>query len=253
MDNFINLIENDYGKQVQFGDSRYYQKGDKWFPGITEVLNTLSKGKQYEMWLKSNGFNADILARQAMNEGSHVHEAIQDLCNGKEVSFMGATQNNYNRREWQIINRFMDFYNEWKPKIIAVEKVLVSEKLGFGSQIDLIIELNNEIWLIDHKTGAIYDTAYLQTSAYVKLWEEYFPKQKIKKVGILHLDSAHRGRDAKGKSIQGQGWKLIEVEDTEKHYGDFQHILALWNRSNPDYKPFILTYPATLKLNKDND
>jgi len=62
------------------------------------------------------------------------------------------------------------------------------------------------------------------------------------------LDSTHRGRDAKGKSIQGVGWKLVEIDEIDKHWEDFKHIHAIWKRKNPDYKPFNLTYPASYSL-----
>lgn len=249
--NFINLIETESGEQVQFIDARYYTKDNiKYFPGISEILNVLSKGRQYEMWLKSNGFNADVLARDAMKQGSNVHAAIQMFLMGMELSFGELGKPNYTRNEWIMINRFMDFYENFHPKTIAVEKVVVSEILKFGSQLDYVCELNGETWLIDHKTGNLYDTALMQVSAYTHLWNEYFPIQKIQRVGILHLDSTHRGRDKAGKSIQGQGWKLVEVENIEGHWEDFKHVQALWLRQNPSYAPFNLTYPAKFCIKK---
>jgi len=250
MDNFINITETDTGKQVFFIDARYYSKDNKnYFPGITTILGVLSKGKQFETWLKSNGFNADVLTKEAMEQGSHVHGAIQDLLNGKELSFGSIEKGaNYTRNEWVIISRFIDFYENFKPITIAVEKVIVSDILRFGSQLDFVCMLNNERWIIDHKTGSLYDSASLQVSAYIKLWNEYYPKEPIQKAGILHLDSTHRGRDKQGKSIQGQGWKLVEIENTDKHWEDFKHIQAIWERQNPDYKPFNVSYPATYKL-----
>ena len=250
MDQFINIETTETGEQVKFIDSRYYTKDhEHWFPGISTILQTLNKGKQYEQWLKGMGFNADYLAHKAMAQGSNVHQAIQYLCDGKELKF-GTIEKGafYTREEWIMISRFIDFYENFKPKIIAVEKVIVSDKLKFGSQLDLVVELNGEVWIIDHKTGSLYDTAQMQLSAYVQLWNEYFPTQKAVKCGVLHLESAHRGRDKAGKSIQGQGWKLVEVENIENNWEDFKHIQALWVRQNKDYKPFNITYPATYKL-----
>jgi hypothetical protein len=252
MDKFTNIIETETGEQVQFIDSRYYTK-DKitWYPGISTILDVVSKGKQYDFWLKSLGFNADYVMREAMNKGSNCHAAIQTLLQGYELSFGEIGKPNYTRDEWIMISRFVDFYTEFKPETIAIEQVLVSEALGFGSQIDYVCMLNGERWLIDHKTGSLYDSASIQTSAYKQLWDEYFPEQPIQRVGILHLDSTHRGRDKTGKSIQGVGWKLIEVEDIEKNFEDFKHIQAIWKRKNPDYKPFNLIYPAMYKLTTD--
>lgn len=249
MQQFINSIKTETGEQIQFIDARYYTKDHKvWYPGISEILNTVSKGRQYEQWLKATGFNADYLAKIAMEQGSNVHAAIQFYLQGNELSFGDINKPNYTRKEWEMVSKFVDFYEEFKPKTIEIEKVLVSDILKFGSQLDYVCELNKEIWIIDHKSGGIYDTAYMQVSAYVQLWNEYFPHQKAARAGILHLESTHRGRDKSGKSIQGKGWILIPVDDIGKHYEDFKHVHAIWQRANPAYVPFNITYPAKYSI-----
>jgi hypothetical protein len=251
MNEFINITDTDTGKQVNFIDSRYYTKDSvRWFPGITNILNTIDKGDQYKKWLQSNGFNSDVLAREAMDQGSHVHRAIQDLLNGKVVTFADVETEklHYTRNEWIMISRFMDFYENFHPETIAVEKVLVSDILQFGTQLDYVCKLNGELIYIDHKTGSLYDSASMQIAASIQLWNEYTPKRMITRGAVLHLDSTHRGRDKSGKSIQGQGWILKYIDDIDKHWGDFKHIQAIWQRHNEDYKPFNLSYPATYKL-----
>ena len=249
MDNFINIIDTDTGRQVNFLDSRYYTKDEKqWYPGVTNILSVVSKGKQYENWLKSNGFNADILAERAMTQGSHVHEAIETLLKGGEVIFGNYERMNYTRNEWIMISRFIDFYTEFKPQTVAVEQVLVSDKLQFGTQLDYVCKLGDELIYIDHKTGSLYDSASMQIAASIQLWNEYFPQNPITKGAVLHLDSAHRGRDRQGKKIQGEGWILTEIEDIEKNWKDFQSIHQIWKRQNADYKPFNQTYPASYSL-----
>jgi hypothetical protein len=249
MDNFTNIIKTDTGEQVHFIDSRYYTKDHiNWYPGVTAILGVKSKGKQYENWLKSNGFNADYLAKTAMEQGSRVHQAIQNLLIGEEVKFGTMEQVYYSREEWVMISRFIDFYTEFKPETIAVEAVLVSDKLQFGTQLDYVCKLNGELYYLDHKTGSLYDSASMQIAASIKLWNEYYPETPITKGGVLHLDSAHRGRDKTGKKIQGQGWQLVEIDNIEGNWQDFEHLHAIWKRDNPDYKPFNVSYPASYKL-----
>jgi len=250
MNDFINIIETDTGKQINFVDSRFYTKDNtNFYPGVTNILSTISKGKQFETWLKSNGFNSDILAERAMTQGSNVHEAIENLLKGNEVSFINGERLNYTRQEWIMISRFIDFFTEYKPKTIAVEKVLVSDNLQFGTQLDYVCNIGSDLYYIDHKTGSLYDSAPMQIAASIQLWNEYFPKTPITKGAVLHLDSAHRGRDKTGKKMQGQGWCLVEVEDIERNWSDFQAIHQIWKRQNIDYKPFNLTYPASYSLN----
>lgn len=249
---FMNFELTKTGEQVKFIDSRYYTRDNEhWYPGITTILSVLSKGKQYENWLKANGFNADLIAEKAMHEGSRIHEAVQMLLEGQEIRF-GTMETGayYSRTEWVKISRFMDFYTTFKPQTIAVEKVLVSDILRFGSQLDYVCMLDGKRWIIDHKSGSVYDTASIQLASYVKLWNEYFPKEPIECAGILHLDAMTRGRDKSGKAIQGEGWKLIPVEDLDKNWEDFLHLQAIWERQNPNYKPFLVEYPVTYKLDQ---
>jgi hypothetical protein len=241
--NFENHDEQ--GKRIKFIDSRFYTKDEQsWYPGVTTILGVVDRGEQYKKWLQSNGFNADVLGKQAMEQGSHVHEAIQDFLLGREIRW--ATDKGdrlYTRNEWILISRFIDFYTAFKPQTLEVEKILVSDKLCYGSQIDYACMLNGERWLIDHKTGNFYDSSNMQLAALGQLWDEYFPQEKIQRYGIMHLESTHRGRDSKGKSIQGKGWKLIECENVDKEWEDFKHVHAIWRRKNPDFKPFTFSYP----------
>lgn len=249
MNEFINIVDTGTGKQVQFIDSRYYTNDMvHWFPGVTSILNVVSKGSQFENWLKSVGFNSDQIVQKAMAQGSNVHRAIQDLLNGKEITFGTDEKLNFSRDEWIIISRFIDFYQNFNPVTVAVEQVIVSDKLGFGTQLDYICELNGELWYLDWKTGSIYDSASLQISASIQLWNEKYPQKQIKNGGIVHLESAHRGRDKQGKSIQGVGWKLIPVDGIDKYWEDFKHIKAIWDRKNPDFKPFNQQFPVNYKL-----
>jgi hypothetical protein len=254
MEQFTN--HDPIGKRVTFIDSRFYTRDDEhYYPGVTTVLNSLAKGKQYEQWLKSNGFNSDVLMRDAMEQGSIVHEAVQDFLLGKELQWCNEDGKvNYSKKSWNMIFRFVDFYTEFKPETIAVEMIIVSDKLQIGSQLDYVCKINGERWLIDHKTGSLYDTANIQLAALKQLWDEYYPKEKIDRCGIMHLDSTHRGRDAKGKKMQGIGWSLVEVEDVSERWQHFQHVHAIWKMQNPNFKPANYSMPdrISIQIIKDN-
>lgn len=38
------------------------------------------------------------------------------------------------------------------------------------------------------------------------------------------------------------------MEDLDKNWEDFLHLQAIWERQNPNYKPFLVEYPVTYKL-----
>lgn|SRR5512133_737536 len=239
------------GKQIQFLDGRFYTKDNvSYYPGITTILGALDKGPQYKKWLQTNGINADWLAREAMDRGSRVHEAIQRFLLGEEVRW-GTDDNQpiYHKDEWEMLAKFIDFYHGFKPKVIAVEIVIVSDTLQFGSQLDLICEIpgRDGLWYIDHKSGSLYDSAEMQLAAGAILWNECFPENPIKNTALLHLEAATRGRDKTGKQMQGRGWALKEIGEIEENWIDFAHVHAVWKRKNPNFRPMILTFPDRYK------
>jgi len=249
MKNYIEI--DDVGKQCKFIDGRFYlSPSGRWLPGYTEVMSVISKGSHYERFLMSNGFNAQIIAREAMEQGSKVHHAIEQFLKDNPVEIKEREDGTYNytEEEWKRISKFMDFYAEFQPEVIGVESVMASDNLGYGSQLDLICRMpifDNQLIYIDHKTGGLYDTVDMQLAASAMLWNSTYPDLPIQMVAVLHLDAQTRGRDKKGKNIQGKGWKLEIYEDYAKSFNDFQHVFAIWKRKNPDFKPMNVTLPAS--------
>ncbi len=77
-------------KQINFLDRRVYQRGEGvYYPSVTTILQYMPKNKFFEMWLKDVGHNADLIMRRAGKEGTQVHEAIETLLDGKELSLDG--------------------------------------------------------------------------------------------------------------------------------------------------------------------
>ena len=80
-------ISDDY-QQVTMPDSRYYRRNGKYYPSITHVLSSYPKGKYFEDWLKKVGYSAEWIVKKAAEEGTMVHEMIEDWLNGKEIKFL---------------------------------------------------------------------------------------------------------------------------------------------------------------------
>ena len=68
-------------KQITLPDSRYYRRNSKYYPSITYVLSYYPKGKHFEDWLKKVGHAADWIKKKAGEEGTQVHEMIEDYLN----------------------------------------------------------------------------------------------------------------------------------------------------------------------------
>ena len=76
-------------EQITFLDRRVYKKEEGvYYPSVTTVLAYMPKAKFFEGWLKDVGHNADLIMRKAANEGTAVHDAVEDLIAGKEITWL---------------------------------------------------------------------------------------------------------------------------------------------------------------------
>lgn len=247
------LIDKD-AQQLNILDERFYQSQknkDFYYPGVTTILDAYYKGYGYYEWLKQVGFNSDEIVRKAAEQGSNVHNMIENYLKGFQVSWLNSEDKElYTLNEWQMFCKFIEFFETYKPEVLAIEFKFCNESLGFGGCLDLICRINGQIWLIDHKTSNyIHKTHELQLSAYRKAWNEINPQYEIERSGILWLNSSTRGQDKTGKKIQGAGWQLKEFDrDWVEAYRLFEYTKAIWNEENPNYKPKNLIYPVSFKL-----
>ena len=249
----MKIIHNKDNKQITFLDERFYfsEETGNYHPSVTSILNVYPKGFGYEQWLRDLGSNTAEVLKRAQEQGSNIHDAIDKLTKGEKLEWVTDEKDNYTLPEWLMILKFYDFYKEFKPEIISSEESLVSEKLGFGGTLDLVCKINDEVWYIDYKSGkAIYKTHKMQGSAYQKLWNEQ-RKEKITRIGCLHLQAMTRGADKSGKNIQGLGWKLDEAKDVDNLWNLFKHSHAIWTEENPNAKPKNIEYPDNIKLEVD--
>jgi genome maintenance exonuclease 1 len=237
-------------KQVNFLDTRFYKKGEKYYPSVTSVLQYFPKNKFFENWLKDVGHNSDIIVRKAANEGTQVHEAIEDYLLGKEITWLNEySEAKYSMDVWKNILKFDEFWKQVKPTLIESEIHLFSDEAKIAGTCDLVLEVDGEIWILDIKTSnSLHTSQDLQTAAYAKMWNETF-EEKVVRAGILWLKSSKRGPDKSGKKIQGKGWEVYESSRSiEENWDFFQKILDLYHLENPDAKPAFESFPLSVKL-----
>lgn len=239
------------GKQVNFLDSRYYKRFDKYYPSITYVLSFFPKNKFFEQWIKDVGHNSDIIMEKAAREGTQVHQAIENYLNGETITWIDDYGNaKYSLLVWRMILKFHDFWTTMKPTLLESEIHLVSDKYQIAGTCDLVLEIDGETWLLDIKTSNSVHTSYdLQVSAYVKCWNENYDT-KVDKAGILWLKSSKRG-PSKGK-IQGKGWEVITSKKSiDENFNLFLNVYELFKASNPDMEPIFNKYPTSIQLGDD--
>ena len=246
--NRILKISEDF-KQITLPDSRYYQRNGEYYPSITYVLSCYPKGKFFEDWLKRVGYNADHIVKKAGEEGTQVHEMIEDYLNGEELNFLNNShQPKYDPNIWQMFLKFVEWWEEYNPTLIETEVHLFSDELKVAGTCDLVCEIDDELWIIDFKTSNNLQTTYdLQTAVYGKCYEECFDK-KVNRYGILWLKSSKR-KPAKGK-MQGKGWEVYESKRTQEENLDiFNTVKKLFDLENPSHSPSFTEFKTTVKRN----
>ena len=245
-------ISDDY-QQVTMPDSRYYRRNGKYYPSVTHVLSSYPKGKYFEDWLKKVGYSAEWIVKKAAEEGTLVHEMIEDWLNGKEIKFLYDNGNpKMPAHVWQMFLRFVDFWETYNPTLIEAEVHLFSDEIQVAGTCDLVCEIEidgkMERWIIDFKTSNHLQTTYdLQGAIYAQCWEECYGK-KIDRVGVLWLKSKSRGEDKSGKRLKGKNWEVYESPRTqEENIEIFNHVKALFDIENPKPKPYTNTFQTTSK------
>jgi hypothetical protein len=232
---------DDSARQITILDSRYYQRKEGvFYPSVTYVLSYFPKDRFFESWIKDVGHNSDIIMRRAGDEGTQVHNAVENFLAGEEIQWLDDNgKAKYSLEVWKMILKFADFWKTHKPKLMASELHLFSDELQVAGTMDLVVELNDKLWLLDIKTSnSLHDTHDLQLACYQQMWNESFD-QKIENAGILWLKASTRGADKSGKKIQGEGWQLKEMNGTsESNIKTFKNLFEIFKFKNPELKPY---------------
>ena len=238
-------------KQITMPDSRYYRRNGKYYPSITYVLQYYPKGKFFEDWLKKVGYASEHIVRKAGEQGTETHEMIESYLNGEELNFLSASgYPQYNPDVWQMFLRFVDFWEEYNPKLIETEVHLFSDEIKVAGTCDMVCEIEidgkTELWIIDFKTSNHLQTTYdLQTAIYGKCYEECYGK-KADRYGVLWLKSNKR-KAAEGK-IQGKNWEMYESKRTQEENLDiFKTVKKLFDLENPKHKPAFTEFRTQAK------
>jgi hypothetical protein len=236
---------------ITLPDSRYYRRNGKYYPSITYVLGTYPKGSYFEDWLKKVGYASEYIVKKAGEQGTETHEMVEDYLNGKELNFLSPTgYPQYDPLVWQMFLRFVDFWEEYNPKLIETEVHLFSDEIKVAGTCDMVCEIEidgkTELWIIDFKTSNHLQTTYdLQTAIYGKCYEECYGK-KADRYGVLWLKSSKRG--PKDGVIQGKGWEMYESKRTqEENINIFMTVKKLFDLENPRHSPIFTEFRTQAK------
>ena len=237
-------------QQINFLDRRVYKRSEGvYYPSVTTILQYMPKNKFFESWLKDVGHNADLIMRKAGKEGTQVHEAVEKLVVGEEVSWMDGFGNaKYSQIVWEMILKFYDFWTTHKPELISTEEFVWSDVHKYAGTADLVVKMDGETWLLDLKTSNSLHKSYdLQLAAYAKALEEV-KGIKIDRTGIIWLKANTRSESKKEGVYQGKGWQIKVTDEIDYNFELFQMIYKLYSLENPTTEPIYNSYPTVLKL-----
>lgn len=223
-------------KVITIGEQRFYptETGD-WYPSVTTILSaTYPKSRFLLDWQLDKGKEeADRILKEAAEDGTFVHERVEQLIKGYTVNteFLNAKQA-------RCLMAFVDWAKKTKPDWTATEIKVYNHLLRYAGTIDVLCEINGEPWLIDIKTSNyIHDSYSAQVAAYAEAYSAHLVANKQFKAGILHLN-------ARTKS----GWSFKEI-DILGGLSVFKNCLNLFNNLYPDACPKIFEIPDQLSLN----
>ena len=68
-------------KKVDIFNERFYRHPEtgKFYRNVTTILGIISKGYNYDEWLKNNGHNAEIIVDRAGKFGTEFHKLVELL------------------------------------------------------------------------------------------------------------------------------------------------------------------------------
>lgn len=198
---------------------RYKNNEGKVVPGVTTILGVLNKPAlvPWANRLGLEGIDSSKYVDKLATIGTLAHYLIACDLKGESADLEGYSQDEVDKAENSLISYF-----EWKKRltieVILVEEPLVSEIYQFGGTIDLLAKINNELVLIDFKTGSgIYDEYVYQVAAYEQL------------ALATHSSEIAEKRIVRIGRTENEGFEERIYKDLSKHWQIFKACLEIYN------------------------
>ena len=227
-------------------DERFYRKVvdkvDVFAPSVTYVLGAAYPiGYGLLQWKGDVGNKrADEIMTEAGDDGSFVHDAIDQLINGKKILSHDIELRFSPKRSLKIkrcLKSFMDWVEEYKPEFISNEYIVWNEKENYAGTVDLYCKIGEDNYFVDFKTSkSIHIQHKVQVVAYSAA------DKREGKCAILHLGNTTKKR---------YSWLVAKDEDVPKYWDQFLKTNSLFKTLNPNAHPTNETYPEYFKIIKD--
>ena len=252
---------------VMSQDHRYWFNGEGPRPSVTTVLEILSKpaliywkGQEVAraIYRDSKAFfgaewdcgedeaikwamaKADESRDKAAKLGSSIHLLADMVTRGSETPSDGFKVSDEEKPYLEAWKRFTAFLEAQGASIVSSEHAVWGE--GYAGTYDLILSMDDALWMVDIKTSkGIYPEYALQLAAYghaagviLPNDPKLYPMPKIDRYAVLHL---------RPDAYPVDGYKLIEYPVTERDYFSFISALDLyeWRKEDRFNKSLLLS------------
>lgn len=153
--------------------------------------------------------------------GDEVHAAIDDYHHGVKIE----------DDRWDTITakhtfaQYMAFAETHRPEVLRTEFTVWSYKHGYAGSGDLLLRLDNNLWVVDSKTGtkarekvALQNSALAHGDVIIEEDGTESPMPPVDKLGVLH--------------IRPRSCKLYELQHTEAAFTAFLALKTVfdWTR-----------------------
>jgi hypothetical protein len=120
--------------------------------------------------------------------GTQVHAAAEAIARGGPVAISDEVQ--------PFVAAYRrDFLEVFRPRFLAVEAMVCSQRYEYGGTADAFAEIDGEIWLLDYKSGAgVYPDTALQLAGLARAQfigrpgdQTQYPVPAATRFGVLHI------------------------------------------------------------------
>jgi hypothetical protein len=242
---------------VMSQDHRYWFNGEGPRPSVTTVLEVLSKpalvywkgqevarailrdpvaftneiknGDEYAIkWAMQK---SDEQRDKAARLGSSIHLLADMVSRPSEKAVDGFQVSDEEKPYLEAWKRFTAFLEAQGASIVSSEHAVWGE--GYAGTYDLIVQMDDALWMVDIKTSkGIYPEYALQLAAYghaagiiLPNDPKLYPMPKIDRYAVLHL---------RPDAYPTDGYRLIEYPVTERDYFSFISALDLYEWRKED-------------------